>query len=90
MTPPKGQALVQRPSPIAAMVQSTGPQVSMHDLLELDGRIREWVRDHLHTQRFETCTLFQRTQEAGKVLEDRIRDAQARMPTHLQQTPKAT
>ncbi len=62
MTPPRSQALAPRSSPIAAVVQNAGGTVSVQDLLDLDNRLREWVRAQLQSQHFQTCTLFQRTQ----------------------------
>ncbi len=52
--------------------------------------MREWVRQQLHSNNFHTCTIFQRTQEASKLLEENIQDAQSRMNLALQQTAETT
>ena len=58
------------------MTPRSEPQaVALRDLTDLDVRLREWVSQQFKSRDFYTSQMFNRAQEAGKQLEDKVEHA---------------
>ena len=84
-SPPSGSlrgAITARPIPksvpVFPMTPRSEPQaIALKDLTELDIRIREWVSQQFQSRDFYKSQMFNRAQEAGRQLEDKIDQGKA-------------